>query len=313
MLKYFRSFIMCSIVVVTMPSAASAQNCAPGPVTVQILGSGGPAINRERASTSYLLWAGGQAKMLIDIGGGTYMRFGQSQAKLSDLALVAISHLHPDHVSDLPALLWVSQQVRTEPLPIVGPSAGKGVAGPAGNDVAPDFPTFLSRLFDDKNGAFPAMGGTLGGRGNGVRLNVSVVDVMKADPSTVFEGHGLKVTALGIPHANMPTLAYRVETQDGSIIFSSDQNGTNPNFVDFARNANVLIMHLNAPVGATNPLHAAPAVVGRIAQETHAGRLIVSHIGLTGPALDAAIADLKKAYTGPLTIGADLQCTPIAR
>jgi ribonuclease BN (tRNA processing enzyme) len=111
----------------------------------------------------------------------------------------------------------------------------------------------------------------------------------------------------------MPTLAYRVETSDGSIVFSSDQNGTDPKFVDFARNANVLVMHLAIPVGATNPLHAAPAVVGRIAQEAHAGRLIVSHIGLTGPALEAAIADVKKSYTGPLTIGADLQCTPITR
>jgi ribonuclease BN (tRNA processing enzyme) len=123
----------------------------------------------------------------------------------------------------------------------------------------------------------------------------------------------LKVTALGIPHANMPTLAYRVETPDGSIVFSSDQNGTDPKFVDFARNANLLIMHMQIPVGATNPLHAAPAVVGRIAEEAHVGRLIVSHIGLIGPALDAAIADLKKSYSGPLTIGADLQCTPLAK
>jgi len=113
--------------------------------------------------------------------------------------------------------------------------------------------------------------------------------------------------------ANMPTLAYRVETSDGSIVFSSDQNGTDPKFVDFARNANVLIMHLQIAVGATNPLHAAPADVGRIAQEARPGRLIVSHIGLIGPALDAAIEDVKKSYTGPLIIGADLQCTPIVR
>ena len=103
MIRHFRSFIMCSMVVLAIPSAASAQSCAPGPVTVQILGSGGPAINRERASAGYLLWAGGQARMLVDMGGGSYLRFGQSQAKLNDLALVAISHLHPDHVSDLPA------------------------------------------------------------------------------------------------------------------------------------------------------------------------------------------------------------------
>ena len=182
--------------------------------------------------------------MLVDMGGGAYLRFGQSRAKTSDLALVVVSHLHPDHVSDLPAFLWLSHQVRTEPLPIVGPSAGKGVAGPSGNDVAPDFSTFLARLFDEQTGAFQVLGGTLGGRGNGVRLIVSVVDVMKSEPSTVYEQAGLKVTALGIPHANMPTLAYRVETPDGPIVFSSDQNGTDPKFVDFARNANLLIMHM---------------------------------------------------------------------
>jgi ribonuclease BN (tRNA processing enzyme) len=59
--------------------------------------------------------------MLVDMGGGAYLRFGQSQAKLSDLALVVISHLHPDHVSDLPAFLWLSHQVRKEPLPLSVP------------------------------------------------------------------------------------------------------------------------------------------------------------------------------------------------
>jgi ribonuclease BN (tRNA processing enzyme) len=241
--------------------------------------------------------------MLVDMGGGTYLRFAQSGAKLSDLALVGISHLHPDHTSDLPALLWLSRQLRNEPLPIVGPS---------GNDVAPDFPTFLTRLFDEKNGAFQVLGATLGAsRGNGVRLNVSVVDVVKPEPSTVFKGSDLTVTALGIPHANMPTLAYRVETPAGSVVFSSDQNGTDPKFVDFARNANVLVMHLAIAAGATSPLHAAPAVVGRIARDAGVGRLIVSHIGQYD--LDAAIGELKQSYAGPLTIGADLQCTPIAR
>ena len=311
MIRLFRTLLMCGMAVLAYPSGASAQSCAPGPATVQILGSGGPAINRERASASYVLWIGGQARMLVDLGGGSYLRFGQSQAKVSDLALLAISHLHPDHVSDLPAFLWLSHQLRKEPLPIVGPS-GNSVGGPAGNDVAPDFATFLTRLFDEKNGAFQVLGATLGAaRGNGVRLNVSVVDVTKAVPSTVFEGSDLTVTAFGIPHANMPTLAYRVETRDGSVVFSSDQNGTDPKFVDFARNASVLTMHLAIAAGATSPLHAAPAVVGRIAREAGVGRLIVSHIGQFD--LDAAIGELKKSYTGPLTIGADLQCTPITR
>lgn len=303
-----------ALVLLATPSGASAQSCPAGPVTLQILGSGGPRLSSERASTSYLLWVGGKARMLVDMGGGAYLRLGQSQARLDDLALVAISHLHPDHVSDLPALLWVSHQVRKAPLPLIGPSAGKGVAGPQGNDLAPDIATFLTRMFDEKLGAFQVMGATLGAAtGNGVRLNVSGVDVMKSQPSRVFDADGLKVTAIGIPHGNMLALAYRVETDEGSIVFSSGQNGSDPHFVDFAKGADILIVHLMTPVGMKNPLHAEPAVVGRIAQEVRPGRLIVSHIGLAGPALDAAVADLKRFYSGPLIVGADLQCTPLAR
>ena len=132
----------------------------------------------------------------------------------------------------------------------------------------------------------------------------------KPEPSTVFKNSDITVTAFGIPH-NMPTLAYRVETPAGSVVFSSDQTGIDPKFVDFARNANLLIMHMTLPAGYSNPFHAAPAVVGRIAREAGVGRLIVSHISQFD--LDAAIGELKQSYTGPLTIGADLQCTPIVR
>lgn len=292
------------LALLSFASRGAAQSCSSGPVAVQVLGSGGPWQNRERASTSYLVWVDGHAKVLVDIGGGAFLRFGQAQAKLGDLALVAISHLHPDHVSDLPALLWLSNQSRTEPLAIVGPS---------GNDLVPAFPTFLSRLFDAKTGAFQVLGTTLGaspaGAGGGVRLDVGVADVTSG-PTTVLDREGLTVTALGIPHGNIPTLAYRIRIGSTSIVFSSDQTGADPKFIDFARGANILVMHLALAAGTTSPLHASPAVVGRIAQEAGVGRLIVSHLGLFD--LDAAVADVKKYYQGPLTVAADLQCTTAA-
>jgi ribonuclease BN (tRNA processing enzyme) len=197
-----RSIVIGLLAATLIPVVAAAQNCEPDSVAVQILGSGGPRINPFRSSTSYLLWVGDQAKVLVDMGGGAYGRFGQTQAKLTDLSLVAVSHLHPDHISDLPAFLWQSHLIRKEPLPIVGPS---------GNDAAPDFSTFLSRLFDEKDGAFPALWATLGGKrrdipgaprpsDGAVRLDVGVVDVTKAEPTTVYDRDGLMVTALGIPH-----------------------------------------------------------------------------------------------------------------
>ena len=70
-----------------------------------------------------------------------------------------------------------------------------------------------------------------------------------------------------------------------------------------------MIMHLAVPAGATNPVHAAPDVVGRIAREAGVGRLIVSHLSLIG--LDSAIDQLKNIFRGPLTVGADLQCTSV--
>ncbi len=285
-----------------MSSAALAQSCTGAPVSVQVLGSGGPGHNAARASASYLLWVGGQAKMLVDIGGGTNYRYAQSGAKFPDLSLIAISHLHPDHTSDLPALFWSGRQSRGDTL---------AIAGPSGNQTAPDFSVFLNRLFDPKDGAFQVLAPIMTGmQGNErvVRLDPKVVDVTRAEPTTVFDQGGMVVTAMGIPHGPLPTLAYRVQTGGVSVVFSSDQTGTNPKFVEFAKNANALIMHLATNMEGS-PLHASPAVVGRVARDAGVGHLILSHIGQFP--LDPAVAEVKAAFTGPLTVGADLQCTPV--
>jgi|TARA_Y100000310_G_scaffold345344_1_gene463965 ribonuclease BN (tRNA processing enzyme) len=294
-------FMICIVALLSASPSALGESCRGNPVAVQILGSGGPFINEERASTSYLVWVDAEAKVLLDAGGGAFLRFGQSRAKLSDLSLVAISHLHPDHVSDLPALLWLSNLQRQEPLPMSGPS---------GNDVVPDFPEFLNRLFDGKKGAFQVLGGTLvPGAGGGVKVDPSVVDTKKTQPSPVYAGQGLTVTAMGIPHGDIPTLAYRIETRDTSIVFSFDQAGTNPRFIDFARGADLLVMHLAIGAGRAMPLHASPAVVGKVAQETEVQRLIVSHIGRYD--LAAAMGELREFYNGRAIIGNDLQCTQV--
>lgn len=287
-------------VLLGMSSSALAQACIGNPVAVQILGSGAPGLLKDRSNTSYLLWVGSQAKVLVDAGGGSYVRFGQSDAKFSDLSMILISHLHPDHVSDLPGILWSGRATRTGALPVIGPS---------GNDAVPSLPTFLARNFDAKTGAFPMLAPILASSPDVVRLDAKAIDVTKPDPTTVFDADGIKVTAIGIPHGNLPTLAYRVETQGKSIVFSSDQNGTNPRFPDFAKGADALVMHLAIGVGANNPNQALPSVVGTVAQAAMPRRLILSHIARFD--LDAAVADVKRGYSGALTIGADLQCTQV--
>jgi ribonuclease BN (tRNA processing enzyme) len=281
-------------------SGALAQSCAGNPVAVQVLGSSGPGFVKDRSNTSYLLWVNGQARILVDAGGGAYVRYGQAGAKFTDLSMILVSHLHPDHSSDLPGILWSGRQSRNDTLRI---------AGPSGNDAAPSISTFLSRSFDPKDGAWQILGTVMSSEpGNsGVRLEPAVVDVTKQEVTNVYDRDGIKVTAMGIPHGNLPTVAYRIETQGKTVVFSSDQNGTNPRFPGFAKNADLLVMHLAIATGANNPNQALPAVVGTVSQAASPKHLILSHLGNFD--IDAAIGDVKKGYSGALTVAADLQCT----
>jgi ribonuclease BN (tRNA processing enzyme) len=283
-------------------SGAFAQSCAGNPVAVQVLGSGAPGFVKDRSNTSYLLWVGGQARILVDAGGGAYVRFGQTGAKFTDLKTILVSHLHPDHSSDLPGILWSGRQQRNDSMPVVGPS---------GNEAAPSFSTFLNRSFDPQNGAWQILGTIMAPApgAQGMRIEPTTVDVLKQEPTTVYDRDGIKVTAMGIPHGNLPTLAYRVETGGKVVVFSSDQNGTNPRFPEFAKNADMLVMHLAIGVGVNNPNQALPAVVGTVAQAANPKHLILSHIGNFD--VNAAIADVKKGYTGAFTLAADLQCTQV--
>jgi len=125
-------------------------------------------------------------------------------------------------------------------------------------------------------------------------ISRSALLILKVESSTVLDREGITVTALGIPHGNIPALAYRVQTRNVSIVFSTDQTGTNSRFIEFAQGANVLVMHF-ATATSDNPFHASPAVVGRVARDAGVKRLILSHIGQFD--IEPAIAELKKFYT----------------
>jgi ribonuclease BN (tRNA processing enzyme) len=146
-----------------------------------------------------------------------------------------------------------------------------------------------------------------GSIGRGVPLEVTEIDITKGGSVPVLTQPGLTVTAAGIPHGTIPALAYRVRAGDATVVFSTDQTGTDPRFVDFARGADVLVMHMAIAAGATSPLHAPPDVVGRVARDAQVKRLVLSHIGAFD--VDAAVADVKRHFAGALTVGADLQCT----
>jgi ribonuclease BN (tRNA processing enzyme) len=316
MIGDLRRHIPIALFVLALPPAnelPAQSSCTSAPLAVQVLGSGGPGAGGTRASTSYLVWRSGRPVVMVDAGGGSFLRFGEAGARLADLSLIAISHIHPDHVADLPAVLWLSENARQRPL---------SVAGPSGEGMYPGFGEFLTRLFDESKGAFPMLSGTLGQRGRGTRLDVIQVASGAGTTSSVFADSSITVSAHGVPHLDVPSIAYRVQAGNRAIVFGSDQNGTDARFSQFASGADLVVMHFGITEAAPDDLarlHAKPGLVGLRAKEANAKKLVLSHLmqppplarapqWFTLPNPDQALADLKRNFSGPVEIAADLQC-----
>jgi ribonuclease BN (tRNA processing enzyme) len=97
--------------------STQAQTCSSQGIAVQVLGSGGPELQDKRASSSYLVWQDGRARILVDAGGGSALRFGESGAQMSQLDVILFSHYHVDHNGDFPALIkssWFEDRKRRQ-------------------------------------------------------------------------------------------------------------------------------------------------------------------------------------------------------
>ena len=268
--------------------------CEADGVQLQILGSGGPGASAGRASAGYLVWIDGVGRILVDAGGGIKQRFHASGADLGDVALLALSHFHPDHSAELPALVW--------------PRGGTlRVAGPSGGGVFPSLDDWLAGLFGPQ-GVFPVLAGRLA-------LDPFTVDVAAGDAVEVWRDGDVRVSAIGVPHGGVPAVGYRVDAGDASVGFSSDQNGSDPAFVEFARNVDVLVVHLGRAEEATGrsvDLHASPSGWGALAAEAGVGRVVASHISTSSPdVLADSLRYLRASYGGPVTVAEDLLCVAV--
>jgi len=293
---------------------AQASACAEAPATcpptegiaLQVLGSGGPIADDARASSAYLLWVDGKARVLIDAGGGSFLRFAEAGARFADLDFVGLSHFHTDHSADFPALLksgYFSGRTRALPL-----------AGPSGNSRFPGLNDYLSSMLDSDTGTYAYLSGYLDGSGRLVKLEPVEVDIDAAEPSLVLSDtdSDLHVHALGVPHGIVPAIAFRITTRDHSFVFSSDQNMSRPGYADFASGATALVVHLPIPEDAGDAarnLHAVPSKIAETAKAAKPQTLVVSHFmarSLRDPAQGADV--LQKHYSGEIVLAEDLSC-----
>lgn len=285
-------------------TAACAQpaSCPPEEgVALQVLGSGGPIADDGRASSGYLVWIDGRARVLIDAGGGTFLRFGEAGASFDDLEFVGISHFHTDHSADLPALLKSGYFSRR--------SRSLAVAGPTGRGAFPGLRAYLDAMLGE-GGSYAYLGGYLDGSGGLVPLEI--IETAGERAKRLKTVGALSVEALSVPHGIVPALAFRVRYGDRSIVFASDQNGGDPGFTEFAQGADVLVAHMavgNDPDRIARRLHATPEVWGDIASSSESKHLILSHfMARSLRQLDAAVDAVEAVYAGTVTVAEDLVC-----
>ncbi|MBB5344295.1 MBL fold metallo-hydrolase [Tunturibacter empetritectus] len=287
--------------------SATAQSCGSTGLAVQVLGSGGPESQAKRASTSYLIWQDGRARVILDAGGGSALRFGESGAQMSQPDVFLFSHFHVDHSSDFPALIFSSWfEDRRRALPVFGPP---------GNDFMPSTTEFVRDMFSDPHGAFRYLSELVEpGTGGSYQLQPHNV-VAGAEPALVFRSGAVVVYAVRVIHGQVPALAWRVDIGGKRIVFSGDTNGEGEGLTRLAMNADLLVAHNAVPEGATGVerrLHMPPSVIGMTAGNAHVKKLVLSHRMLrTLGKEEESMTEIRRRFDGPIVFANDLDCFPM--
>jgi ribonuclease BN (tRNA processing enzyme) len=286
---------------VASSSRSSSRACREAELAVQVLGSGGPILDDERASSGYLVWIDGRARLLVDLGPGAMLRLAETGAELEDLDALLLTHLHVDHSADLPGLLKTASFGRRR--------ASLPVLGPTGDGPFPALPAFLGALLAE-GGAYPYLGGYLG-EGQPFVLEPRSVDVEGAAREVLSTEH-LRVRAVGVPHGPVPALAYEVTVDGVRIAFMGDQRADEARYVDMIRGADLLVAHMAigpSAGGVAARLHAPPARLGEVAAEAGVSRMVLSHLMRRSLSdLDGNLAAIRERYDGPVEVAEDGLC-----
>ena len=224
--------ILFSLFLGIAPPAGSqerTQNSDDSTLKVMLLGTrSGPAIDPARAGIGTLIVAGPE-RLLFDVGRGVPTAMSRMGIVPADVTKVFLTHLHSDHVIDLPELYlypWASQG-RTTPFEVWGPDGTKAMMQNLQKAFA--FDIRIRRDVDEK---FPDSG-----------IKVIATDIREG---TVYQANGVKVTAFLVDHGPVkPAFGYRVEYRQHSVVLSGDTRPSE-NLVKFARGADLLIHEVGA-------------------------------------------------------------------
>jgi ribonuclease BN (tRNA processing enzyme) len=305
MLPKIKCLLLISVWVINSCSAETGtitNNCSDASVKIQVLGSGGPELTKHRASSSYLIWLNNKAVILMDAGGGSALRYGDSEADWKDLKAVLFSHYHADHSSDFPALVkasWFGDRVED-----------LSIFGPYGNDIMPSTKEFLATLFDQKLGAYKYLSDFYQNKDEVADYRLLANDIgNNYKTQLIYSSDGIQIHAQQVQHGPIPAIAYVINICGKTIVYSGDTNGKSFENL-LLDHTDLFIAHNAIPENAgrvAQSLHMTPSQIGQIATQIKAKKIILSHrMNRTLRKENQTSQFIKKHYQGPIEFVNDL-------
>jgi ribonuclease Z len=274
---------------------------------VTLLGTGVPIPSPERFGPSTLVEAGDQ-KLLIDAGRGATIRLYQLKVPIGRIDVQLLTHYHSDHVSCLPDVWltgWLESHfgARKAPYKVIGPFGAKRLMENLERAYADDIKI---RVADEK-----------------LPLSGIATDVTEFDrDGLVYEKNGVKVIAFEVDHGDVikPCYGYRIEYGGRAAVFSSDTR-YNQNVIKYGKRADLLVHEValarpelmkEAYIQRIIGHHTMPYDCGRVFAQTKPKLAAFTHVvqlasdAVQPPTIAEIVAEVRKAYDGPLEVGEDL-------
>ena len=217
-------------------------------VRLTVLGSSGGYPGQGRACSGYLLEAGRHC-LWLDAGSGTLARL-LDHCSLADLESAWITHLHPDHWTDLPLAihaLALGAGNRSTPLPVFGPSGWSASMGaPVRWRLEDAEPVFTAHELRD---------------GLQIASGDIVVEAIAVEHG--LETYGLRVSSKG------RTLAYSADSRPCEALHR------------LADGADLFLCEAGT-LAEDSPLHITPGQAAEVAAGAGVRMLVLTHLPPTG-------------------------------
>lgn len=204
--------------------------------------------SERRGAPGFLLKAGGRA-VAIDMGSGCLQKMLRTGVDYLNLDAIVLTHLHPDHVSDLLPFLFAckySLAPRTKDLYLLG---GKG----------------LREYYDGLRSLY----------GHWVKADTYRLHIQEA-PGGKRSLFDLSLFTLPLPHTRS-SIGLRFEGE-GKVLCVSGDTDYCEELVELARGADLLVLECSFPDERKVQGHLTPSLCGRVAREAGAKRLVLTHL-----------------------------------